>query len=69
MTIFSKIIRVAARLLGTSECMKNRKQVGKYFENEINEKKSFIIDLRANRNPSIYNIIRWVAWTMGQMNC
>ena len=20
-------------------------------------------------NPSIYNIIRWVAWTMGQMNC
>ena len=20
------------------------------------------------RNPSIYNILRWVAWTMGQMN-
>ena len=20
------------------------------------------------KNPSIYNIIRWVAWSMGQMN-
>ena len=24
---------------------------------------------RHSWNPSIYNIIRWVAWTMGQMNC
>ena len=21
-----------------------------------------------SRNPSTYNILRWVAWTMGQMN-
>ena len=27
------------------------------------------ISQRGTWNPSIYNIIRWVAWRMGQMNC
>ena len=29
----------------------------------------FCLDMTQTWNPSIYNIIRWVAWMMGQTNC
>ena len=30
---------------------------------------TWVHDKPESKNPSIYNIIRWVAWTMGQINC
>ena len=30
--------------------------------------KSTLLKQVCSKNPSIYNILRWVAWTMGQMN-
>ena len=29
---------------------------------------SATLSRKSFKNPSIYNILRWVAWTMGQMN-
>ena len=45
-------------------CLPLRLQEDNMGKKKIWKKVSFL-----SWNPSIYNILRWVAWTMGQTNC
>ena len=43
----------------------------KYAQFDANDTNVTVLDLgcgSGTKNPSIYNIIHWVSWTMGQMN-
>ena len=44
------------------------KQQKNLFTERINYNHRVEMNCTMSINPSIYNIIRWVAWTMGQMN-
>ena len=41
----------------------------RYHKSKVEFVHSFFGRIEATINPSIYNILRWVAWMMGQANC